>query len=35
MSYERDHQANGTFDEIEEMLYDPEAYGLALSGTEW
>ena len=24
-----------TFDEIEEMLYDPEAYGLALSSTEW
>ncbi len=24
-----------SYDEIEELLYDPAAYGLALSGTEW
>lgn len=24
-----------SYDEIEEMLYDPAAYGLALSGSEW
>ena len=24
-----------SYDEIEEMLYEPEAYGLALSGSEW
>ena len=22
-------------DELEELLYDPAAYGLALSGSEW
>ena len=24
-----------SYDEIEEMLYDPECYGIALSGSEW